>query len=220
MKESLILAVVVLYLSFITNGILGYECIRNEDDPYHIAAILENALANEPTSLRKLAGVFYSDQEKPPHSVRVLYTIQIPYNTNCSTVCTCWEKVCKTNDNVTCPEGFCCFEKLFLWARIPLLAHDDIYRTLEICPFIVGGLKEKEVSITLKLDNSVTANSHIHVNSNDFPCAWCDENAYSEQLIHNQHLSNTLDHAFTLRSDQSPLEIALITVTAKVSLKT
>ena len=188
------------------------------NDQYTIAAILEDTLSNDCISLRKLAGVFYSNQERPPRSVKVKYNIQIPYNENCTDQCMdCWKShwCNKTND---CPDGYCCVKAAFLWGRTPLLVHDDIYRTLELCPLVVGGLKEKVVELNLYLNRSESVSSEdglACVNERSFPCNWCYSRGYTS---HSYNSKNVLDYVVSIDDHVSPILLALTTLTAKVLL--
>lgn len=191
----------------------------SENDQYTIAAILEDTLSNDCISLRKLAGVFYSNQERPPRTVKVKYNILIPYNENCTNQCMdCWKSHDRCNKTNDCPDGYCCVKADFLWGRIPLLVHDNIYRTLELCPFVVGGLKEKVVKLNLYLNRSESESSEHDlacVNERSFPCNWCHSRGYTS---HSYNSKNVLDYVVSIHDHPSPIQLALTTLTAKVLL--
>ena len=195
------------------------------DDQYIITAILEDTLAKDCVSLRKLAGTFFSNQERPPLTVKVMYNIQIPYNENCTTKC--WEICINSTAAVSagCPEGYCCLRKHYIWGRSPALVHDEIYRTLELCPFIIGGLKEKGIELNLTLNNRNDIDCpDMDIacvdNKMKFPCNWCEEKGYTSKMFTFAADDNTyiLDYVLIAKEQNSPINLALKTLTAKVSI--
>ena len=196
------------------SSLVKADCPTSEDDQYIIAAILENALANDCIALRKLSGIFFSSQERPPHSVKVDYTINIPIDKDCKSHCSCWNNVCNTFSE-TCPDEYCCIKKEFLWGRIPQLVEDEIYRTLAICPFMLESNTQKNIAINLTLNNTSNKQDEINcITQRSFPCGWCTHYAgYNGQY---KKGTNSLDDVGLYAERPSPLDKALITLTEKV----
>lgn len=198
------------------SSLVKADCPTSEDDQYIIAAILENALANDCIALRKLSGIFFSNQERPPHSVMVDYSINIPIDEDCKSHCSCWNDICSTSGE-TCPLGYCCIEKKFLWGRIPLLVEDEIYRTLEICPFMLGGDTQKNITINLTLNNTSNKSDEINcITQRNFPCGWCIEYNAAGYTGQYKKGTNGLDGVGLYAERLSPLDKALTTLTEKV----
>lgn len=211
----LLLAILLLLLSPVTKRC---DCTNVEDDWYTITAILEDTLMKDCVSLRKLAGVFFSDQQRQPRTVRVKYELEIPLNEKCSSeYIDCWS-LPQAQCNIS--NGKCSITREYLWGRTPSLVHDHIYRNLELCPFVVGGLKEKYAELKLDLFNNYTSDSEGEigldcVNERDFPCGWCKKRP---KVPISYKSKNILDTAYSASIiDNSPLDLALTTVTAKVS---
>ena len=187
-------------------------CQVNEDDSFTIAALLEDQLVQDCRTLHELSGLFFENQEKPPQSLKVKYTIQIPYDSQCSSVCSCWEKACSRYSK-ECPENYCCIEKDFLWGRIPMYVQDSIYRELSMCRLVIGGLEEKQISINF---NVTDVNIDCVTVESSFPCGWCHK---SVLFTSDYKLSSFgLDSTFTIVPSMTPLDKALSTLTAKVCI--
>lgn len=215
----MVMLILLIWVCLFHQTVFSCSDTISENDQYTIAAILEDTLSNDCISLRKLAGAFYSNQERPPRSVRVKYNIQIPYNEDCTDQCMdCWKSHDQCNKTNDCPDGYCCIKADFLWGRTPLLVHDDIYRTLELCPFVVGGLKEKVVELNLYLNRSELLSSEhglACVNKRFFPCNWCRSHSNTP---HSYNSENVLDYVVFITDHPSPIQLALTTLTAKVPL--
>lgn len=215
-KWSLTFTVMLLcsFLLHKTNG----SCKSSEDDHYLMSAMLEDALAGDCVSLRKLARAFFTNQERPPHSVRVKYNLCIPLNENCTNNdCHCWSsKHCNLNSSI-CPENSCHVKKEFLWGRIPLIVEDNIYRTLSVCPFMIGGNTEKRVTINFTFSTSIETGSRENdcSTTKEFPCSWC---MGITDDYHFKYVSSTniIDDIATIAQEYSALDQALFTLTEKV----
>lgn len=211
-----------LTLHVVVSALLIYyaiACEPNEDDNYLVSAILENSLASDCVTLRKLAGVFFASQERPPHSVRITYSLCIPYNRDCdSCEHNCWsEGVC--GNTTLCPSGYCYVQREFLWGRIPLIVQDNIYRTLNICPFMIGGNTEKkiEINFTFTAPEEEEGGDQINcVTTKQFPCNWCMGD--SHYRWHYDPGLNTIDDIATIARYYSALDKALLTLTEKVGV--
>lgn len=209
----------LLYCALLSS-LVKADCPTSEDDQYIIAAILENALANDCIALRKLSGTFFSSQERPALSVKVDYTINIPIDEDCKSHCSCWNDICSTSSE-TCPAGYCCIKKKFLWGRIPLLVEDEIYRTLAICPFMLGSNIKKDIAINLTLNNTSNKSDEINcITQRKFPCGWCieynDYTGYTGYTGQYKKGTNSLDDVGLYAERPSPLDKALTTLTEKV----
>ena len=207
----------ILLFSFLLYTANSTSCQSSQDDHYLMSAILENALAGDCVALRRLAGAFFTNQERPPHSVRVKYILCIPLNKNCSANdgCNCWSSDnCSPNSSI-CPASSCHVEREFLWGRIPLIVEDNIYRTLNVCPFMIGGNTEKRVSINFTLSGSEEDVLNC-ITTKQFPCSWCS----TSSLYQFDYVSSTnrIDDIATFAQKYSTLDQALFTLTEKVIL--
>lgn len=212
-----------LLCCFLSHAVIAANDCQSasQDDSYLISAILEDSLSKDCMTLRKLAGIFFDTQERPPHSVRITYSLCIPYNTQCDGCqYNCWSNdMCITNDNSTCPEGHCYVKREFLWGRVPLIVQDNIYRTLNICPFMIGGNTEKYININFTLitpqPNKGEESIINCVTTKQFPCNWCmGNNRYKWEYFSD---INSFDDIGTVAQYYSTLDKALVTVTEKVS---
>ena len=182
---------------------ISTECPIEDNDAYILIPLLQNAILGSNETVINLAGVFFADQKKPPYSVQVHYTVCIPYNQDCQSRCTCWEDVCG-NETGTCPDGHCTASYSYIWGSIPQIASDEVYRSLVICPFMIGGIKQKLINIQLNLT------------SNGLPCSWCHAKAVEGYFFHYPTL---IENAFLLTTTvDSPMEKALEAITAKVDI--
>ncbi len=203
-----------LFMSAFLSGSLA--CIVNQEDPYIIKEILEKLLINDCKTMLTLSGIFFEDQQTPPNTVKVTYKIQIPETFSCSSECPCWKKQCSAN----CDPGYCCFERDILWGRIPMYVQDTIFRELTMCSLVVGGFKEQSITISLNVTNEEN-----DVQNNDgenectqllnFPCSWCHTHPSMFLSFVNSKL--WMDSTITIRPPYSPVDRALLSITAKVS---
>ena len=174
--------------------------------------MLERKLIEDCRAMYTLAGIFFENQEKPPNSVRVKYTFRIPYSESCSSTCSCW----KTSCNINCDPGYCCFEREFIWGRLPMYVQDSIFRELTMCSLVVGGLKEKHMTVPFNLTEATESSTDDNMCSGfSFPCSWCSGKAILKSDI--VGTEQVLDSALKIRSKESTLDRALLTLTAKVS---
>lgn len=209
-------AILLLLLSALMN--VSNCCSVSEDDPYIIASLLQKSLSSNWRALQNLSKAFFAVQEHPPHSVKVHYLIQIPINKECEG-CNCWNNA-SCNSTGTCPDGYCCIVKDFLWGRVPMVVQDDIYRAMTICPFIIGSSTERSVAIKLTLSDQNGMNCDDGVICGSFPCAWCSNNFNVPMFRNDLYDGEFFDFVLkmpTLKEYTTPsIDIALITLTEKV----
>ena len=184
------------------------SCQVMNDDTVIIKGILERSLVRDDLTLARLSGVFFQDQQRPPHSVWVTYRIQVPYNSQCISECSCWKDACNSTD---CEPGYCCFERDFLWGRKPMYIQDSIFRQLTMCGFVIGGIKEKTISIPLNISNESWGGQ----------CSLCqkpsDGNGGLNVGISFRSQKLGTDSLIAVWIEfMSPLDQALLTITAKV----
>ena len=115
-----------------------------------------------------------------------------------------------------CPSDYCCIERDFLWGRVPLNVQESVFRELTMCSLIVGGLKEKAITIVLNVSNETGNQRSNQCLGSVFPCSWCYKGSLLNTGIQKTEL--WIDNAFTLKTSVSPLDKALLTLTAKVSV--
>ena len=211
------LSIVCATVLFVVGIVEGTgACKVGQQDSFDINRILEKQLINDCSTIYTLAGIFYENQEKPPNAVKVTYKIQIPDNSQCRSECSCWKDACSIEH---CDPGNCCFEKVMLWGRIPMYVQDSIFRQLSMCSLVVGGVKEKSITIFLNItdDALLSDSSSSDCYGSQFPCSWCSV-GMPEHLSANAIQSQLgIDTVITIAKSTSPLDTALLTLTAKVS---
>jgi hypothetical protein len=155
-----------------------------------------------------LTGAFFSTTEGFPHTLKVTYNIMIPYNDACNN--SCWDNYCTTNGTDEYVQ-YCHYTKDYLWGRTPALVYDEIYRTLELCPFIIGSIKEKWVKLNFTISNN---SSKEESDCNKLPCNWCDNTCLKEAI----DSKNIIDYVFSIREPASPIDKALTTLTSTLHI--
>ena len=203
------------------------SCKVDQQDSFIINRILERQLVEDCTTIYTLAGIFFENQEKPPNSVKVKYIIQIPYNNQCGSECPCWIKECNRTEH-HCDPGHCCIVREMLWGRLPMYVQDSIFRQLSMCSLVVGGLKEKSITISFNITDDMlssggpqhstttttSSSSSSECFGSEFPCSWCyAAPELSGNIVESELVTDTV---FTIARSMSPLDKALLTLTAKV----
>lgn len=236
MKMLLLLS---LIHAFVIISLCSSSCPVHQEDVAIIKIIVEDHIISDCKVLAGLAGIFFDDQQKPPNSVRVVYKLRIPYDIGCGSACPCWKEYCNkdaTGASSDCEPGYCCIEKVFLWGRIPTYVQDNIFRHLTMCNLVVGGIKERVVTIPLNISKISTAGhtddttadqlgTPLQTTDTDtcsaaeatIPCSWCHHKGSSPitgTVLHAEHFLDTL---FSVSQSITPLDRALLSVTAKVS---
>ena len=190
----------------------------NNFDSYIIAGIFANQILKENATLYNLAAVF-ADTQRPIKAVLVRYTIQIPCNENCYSNCSTLVNKYSYN-NSDCSEDYYCLKLNYIWGRFAQVAHDDIYRELDVCPFIVGGFKQQETSITFKLNNPARCNQQQNIDydvqEEVFPCGWCQEKKDCLPIDSEHSPLFLIPPKFLRTRSSTPLEEALQIITAQV----
>lgn len=187
------------------------QCVENQEDLAIIKEIVEHQIINDCNTILKLSGIFFADQQKPPNSVKVTYKLQFPYDSQCESVCPCWKTQCTDH----CTPDHCCIERQFLWGRIPNYAQDSIFRDLTMCNLIVGGVKEKSITINLNVSStSVSPSLSQCADNGSMPCSWCYDSAVLKGSV--TRSSFGLDTLLSMSPRTTPMERALMSVTAKV----
>ena len=190
----------------------------NNFDSYIISVIFANQILKENATLYNLSAVF-ADTQRPIKAVLVRYTIQIPCNENCYSNCSMLVKKYSYN-NSNCPEDYYCLKLNYIWGRFAQVAYDDIYRELDVCPFIVGGFKQQETNITFKLNSSARCNRQQNIDydvrEEVFPCGWCQERKDVLPTVSAYSPSFPIPPTFLHTRASTPLEEALQIITAQV----
>ena len=102
-----------------------------------------------------------------------------------------------------------------------MYVQDSIFRELTMCSLVVGGFKEQSITISLNVTNEENTGQSIEDENEctqllNFPCSWC--HTKPSMILGFVQSDLWLDSAITISPPNSPVDRALLSITAKVSM--
>jgi hypothetical protein len=179
------------------------NCDQTRYDRYNIYAALKQILTNDNSTLRKLAGIFFGHETDYPRSVKATYNICV---VNCMEYrCNAGNRTLRPTMMMTCTEEQCCFTQTYIWSKVPLM-ENDLYRSLTICPFIIGGVTEREITINMTINETM------------LPCRWFEAVHLNVFNGNQDGLDAYIQIYSSLTYLLSPMEHALSTMTSDLEV--
>ena len=181
---------------------------------FAVRAVLESMIQANDTLLWELAGIF-SNKYIPLKQLIAHYKFIIPKNQeSCDERLDC--NLAYESNDFNCPDNYSCIALDYIWGRYPITAHNNVFRSIDVCPLVIGEYEQREVDIYFVLESPPSCNlssiDEIAIEKGTFPCGWRCENIRTELPKSGEPDQPISRHV----TKETPLERALTMLTAKV----